>query len=70
MHVAQTLLSVLVMLGTAEASTRWFDEAARARNDARYRQVISNEQCESPSVWHFVSTTDGSVPPWRRIDSR
>src|ERR1019366_2524402 len=41
-----------------------------ASNRDHYLHVISYVQFESPRVWHLVSTTLGSVPPWRRIDSR
>ena len=36
---------------------------------AGYRHFISNVHVLSPWHWHFVSVTDGSVPPCRRIDS-
>ena len=47
------------------------EDASAPLRRARYDlHVISNAQNASPSVWHFVSTTAGSLPPWRRIDSR
>jgi hypothetical protein len=45
-------------------------EAGEIEGLERQRHVISNVQVASPSVWHFVSLTVGSLAPWRSIDSK
>ncbi len=37
----------------------------RGFSSVPYLHVMSYVHVGSPSVWHFVSTTVGSVPPWR-----